>query len=58
MDSLNNPKNLLSNTNEQKSIATKEIAEGNEYFPRVINSFSCSEVDVVDLVISDLHTTK
>jgi hypothetical protein len=58
MDSLNNPKNLLSNTNDQKSIAAKEIADGKEYFPRVINSFSCSEVEVVDLIVGDLHTTK
>lgn len=58
MDSLNNPKNLLSNTNDQKSLAAAEISAGREYFPRIINSFSCADVEVVDLVISDLHTTK
>lgn len=53
MDSLKNKKNL-----EDKSQENLVDKEPNEFFPRVINSWSCGEVEYVDLIISDLFTTK
>lgn len=55
MDTLKNRKNLENKTPEQEGLCDKEPSD---YFPRIINSWSCDQVEVVDLIIGDLFTTK